>query len=230
MGDRPRFRHELKYEINYGDYLLLRERLKTVMKTDGHTDKDGKYLIRSLYFDNYKDKALHEKLDGVDDREKYRFRYYGNNFSFIRLEKKIKKNNLCMKKSIVITKDECEKILVGEYEWMAGCGRELIQELYIKINTEQLRPKTIVAYIREPYVFPVGNVRVTFDMNVSTSMKNTDFFNMQIPLFPAIEKGKMLLEVKYDDFFPEVIRCFLQIGYLRHQSYSKYGACRNCEI
>ena len=52
-----KYRHEWKHEISYGDMLVLRQRLSTVMKRDKHAI-DGKYLFRSLYFDNASDKAL----------------------------------------------------------------------------------------------------------------------------------------------------------------------------
>jgi len=62
------FRHELKYRIDYAQYIELLNRLRTVMQSDVHTGADGKYLIRSIYFDNYADKALREKTDGVPIR------------------------------------------------------------------------------------------------------------------------------------------------------------------
>ena len=91
------YRHELKYQISPADHHALRQRLRTVMKCDPHTGADGFYTIRSVYFDNYKDKTLREKVNGVQKREKFRIRYYNDDFSFITLEKKIKHNDLCMK-------------------------------------------------------------------------------------------------------------------------------------
>lgn len=83
MGETVCFRHELKYQIGYLQYLELRSRLTAVMKTDSHAGGDGRYLIRSIYFDNYQDKALREKIDGVSRREKFRIRYYNDDFSYI---------------------------------------------------------------------------------------------------------------------------------------------------
>ena len=54
-------RHEWKHEINYSDLLAIRQRLSLVAKTDTHA-VNGKYKIRSLYFDNLADKALREKF------------------------------------------------------------------------------------------------------------------------------------------------------------------------
>ena len=88
-----KMRHEIKHEITYHDMIILRKRLQTVMKRDSYA-KDGIYKIRSLYFDNISDKALREKIDGVNHREKFRIRYYNDDTSFIRLEKKSKKSGL----------------------------------------------------------------------------------------------------------------------------------------
>ena len=91
------WRHELKYQIGPAAHLALRQRLRTIMEPDPHAGADGLYTIRSIYFDNYRDKALREKLDGVQTREKFRIRYYNDDLSFITLEKKIKHNDLCQK-------------------------------------------------------------------------------------------------------------------------------------
>ena len=118
-----KFRHELKYSIGYADYLSLRAKLWTVMQPDGHVDAEGKYLIRSVYFDNYRDKALREKIEGVAVREKFRIRYYNDNFSFIALEKKVKNNNLCLKLDAPVNKSQFPQRLGGGTGWRAGSGR-----------------------------------------------------------------------------------------------------------
>lgn len=70
------------------------ENFSPATKTRG---KEGSYRITSLYFDTPSDTALRQKLEGVDRREKFRLRYYGEDLSFIRLEKKFKMNGLCGK-------------------------------------------------------------------------------------------------------------------------------------
>ena len=82
------FRHEWKHRINFSDMLALRSRLRAVMERDKHSI-DGKYEVRSLYFDNLEDKALREKIDGVNCREKFRIRYYNGDTGYILLEKKV---------------------------------------------------------------------------------------------------------------------------------------------
>ena len=222
-----KYRHELKYKIHFSEYLAIRQRLRSVMRPDPHAGADGTYQIRSIYFDNVYDKALREKVDGIQKREKFRIRYYNDRFSLITLEKKIKHNSLCMKKDAEITEAECRALLSGDTGWMLGHSEELVRELYCKMKSQQLRPRVLVSYKREPYVYAAGNVRVIFDSNIRTTLFHRDFLENQVRDIETEEvPGDMILEVKFDEFLPEIISCLLQTEGIRQQAFSKYGACR----
>lgn len=217
-------RHEWKHEIGYSDMIVLRQRLRAVMEPDSNAS-DGKYFIRSLYFDNIADKALREKINGVNRREKFRIRYYNGDTSLIRLEKKSKFNDLGSKQSAELSEEETQAILCGEYEWMTESGRPLVQELYSKIMSQGLRPKTIVDYTREAFVFPAGNVRVTLDHDLRTGSLCTDFLDMNCVTIPA-PNAPVILEVKWDEFLPCIIRDIVQLESRHTSAFSKYAACR----
>ena len=219
-----KYRHEWKHEISYGDMLVLRQRLSAVMKRDAHAI-DGKYLIRSLYFDNASDKALREKVDGVNVREKFRIRYYNNDTSLIHLEKKSKVNGLCLKDSATLSAEQAQAIVNGDCAWMVDSGVPLIQELYSKMMSQGLRPKTIVDYLREPFVFAPGNVRVTLDYNMRTGMNCTDFLNPDCVTVPAGD-APIILEVKWDEYLPDIVRDAVQLPNCRVGAFSKYAVCR----
>lgn len=219
-----KYRHEWKHEISYGDMLVLRRRLSAIMKTDTHA-VNGKYLIRSLYFDNASDKALREKIDGVNVREKFRIRYYNKDTSLIHLEKKSKINGLCLKESTTLSAEQAQAIANGDYAWMADSGVNLIQELYSKMMGQGLRPKTIVDYMREPFVFAPGNGRVTIDYDIRTGLGCTDFLNPECVTVPA-GNATIILEVKWDDYLPDIIRDIVQLPGCRVGAFSKYAACR----
>nr|WP_320023987.1 polyphosphate polymerase domain-containing protein [uncultured Acetobacterium sp.] len=220
-----KFRHEHKHYINYMDYLVIQSKLKAIMKPDANTNADGEYQIRSLYFDDYNDTALKDKINGINYREKFRIRCYNNNFDYINLEKKSKINGLCLKIKASITKEQTAAILACQIEWMASSDKPLIVELYSKMKSGQLRPKTIVDYDREAYVYGAGNVRVTFDKNIRTGLFNTDLFNANLPTV-ATGEVQILLEIKYDNFIPEVISNIVQLDGRRRTAYSKYAASR----
>lgn len=217
------FRHEWKHEISYLDMLMLRQRLRAVAQADQHT-VDGKYLVRSLYFDTPADKALLEKLNGVSHREKFRIRYYNGDTTAIHLEKKSKLGGLGNKQSAGLSVPEVSAILQGDLSWMLDSGRPLVRELYNKICTQQLRPKTIVDYTREPYVYPAGNVRVTLDYDIRTGLRCTDFLHPGITI-PAGD-APIILEVKWDAFLPSVIRDAIQLEGRHTSAFSKYAQCR----
>ncbi len=206
------------------DFLTLRMRLAAVMQRDSHA-VDGKYEIRSLYFDTPSDRALREKLDGVNQREKFRIRFYNYDTSVIFLEKKSKWNNLCSKESTELTEEEVQRLLRGEIMWMKNTDRVLCRELYDKMVGQGLRPKTIVDYTREPFVFAPGNVRVTLDYAIHTGLQCTDFLNPQAVTVPAGE-DRILLEVKWDEYLPDIIREAVSLESRRAGAFSKYAQCR----
>lgn len=218
------YRHEWKHEISYGDLLVLRRRLAAVMKRDEHA-VGGRYTVRSLYFDNASDQALREKVDGVSVREKFRIRCYNGDTSLLHLEKKSKVNGLCLKQSAALSREQAQAIVSGDYAWMAGSGMPLVQELYRKMVCRGLRPKTIVDYRREPFVFAPGNVRVTLDYDIRTGIHRTDFLNPRCVTVPA-DGAPILLEVKWDAYLPDVIRDAVQLPHCRTGAFSKYVACR----
>ena len=222
-----KFRHELKYIIGYADYLALRVRLRAVMQPDGHVDEEGKYLIRSIYFDNYRDKALREKKDGVSKREKFRIRFYNDDFSFISLEKKMKVNDLCLKLDAPLTENQCRRLLAGDTGWMLESDNQLVREFYLKIKHQQLRPRVLVSYRREPYIYRPGNVRVTFDQDICTSLFRQNLLEKGAwDIAAGDHPGEMVLEVKFDEYLPDIIRLLLQSAGVRQQAFSKYGVCR----
>lgn len=219
------YRHEWKIEVSGPDLFVLRQRLSCVLKPDPHA-VDGQYLIRSLYFDTPEDKALREKLDGVSRREKFRIRYYNADTSCIHLEKKSKIAGLGRKDTAALTPEQAQKIVDGELSWMAGSEAPLIVELYSKMRTQRLRPKTIVDYTREPFVYSPGNVRVTLDYNIRTGLSCTDFLNAACPTIP-VPDSPAILEVKWDAFLPDAVRDLVQLPGRRSSAFSKYAACRS---
>ena len=218
------FRHEWKHEINYADMVVLRHRLRAVMQRDKNA-VDGKYFIRSLYFDNAADKALREKLDGVNNREKFRIRYYNHDTNLIHLEKKSKHNGLGCKETAELTAAEAQSIVDGSWEWMKDSDRPLVRELYAKMRSQGLRPKTIVDYVREPFVYAPGNVRVTLDYDIRTGLGAVDFLNPDCVTIPA-GNYPIILEVKWDAFLPGIIRDIVQLEGRHTSAFSKYAICR----
>lgn len=217
------FRHEYKHEINQSDYITLCARLGAALSADEHAGADGAYDITGLYFDDIRDTALMEKINGVDKRDKFRLRRYGQNTQAIKLEKKSKRGQLCLKQSEFIARADVERLLAGDIDFLLG-GPPLYAELYSRMRTG-LKPKTLVCYKRRAYTFPAGNVRITLDSELRTSPCAADFLAPQPLTIPA-GGNIMLLEVKWDEFLPDFIADIIFIPGRRSDSFSKYAQCR----
>lgn len=220
------FRHEWKHFLNYADFLVLRTRLGAVMRRDPYAGPGGKYLISSLYFDNLSDKALREKLDGVNRREKFRIRYYNSDLSLIHLEKKCKINGLGTKEQEAVTAQEVQRMIDGGLRWMDDPARPLVFELYRKMTAQGLRPRTVVDYTREPFVYAPGNVRVTLDYNIRTALNVGSFLSPDGGVTLPAGEPVYLLEVKWDEWLPDIIRDAVQLPSRQASAFSKYAACR----
>ncbi len=225
---KQQMRHELKYPLGRGEYAALRQRCSLVMGRDSHADADGGYRIESLYFDDLADSALLANYAGVSFREKFRIRRYNGNNATLHLEKKIKRGGLGTKLSAPMTAAELEALRHGELGWMMKREDALVRELYVRMKTEGLRPKTLVSYRREPFVYAPGNVRVTFDYDIRSGVCSTALLDGAV-LVPS-NPGLVLMEVKWDDYLPDIIRDILQEGSLRVSAFSKYATCRRYDI
>ena len=218
------YRHEIKHLITPGDAASIRANLTAVAQLDSHARERGCYLIRSLYFDDPLDTALHEKLDGVNERRKYRIRYYNDDLSYIMLECKMKRDGVGCKPQARLTVEETQRIMRGDIEWMLTSGRPLLGSLYVDMKTRRLAPKTVVQYKRVPFVYKPGNVRVTIDWAIRTGAPR-DFLNPNGLTLP-VEDDVTLLEVKWDEYLPGVIRRAAALKSRTPTAFSKYAACR----
>ncbi len=218
-------RHELKHRITYEDYLIIKSRLRHIMKPDAFADADGSYRVHSLYFDTPSDKALREKIDGTDKREKFRIRYYNDSTGYIRLEKKIKIHELCSKAAAPLTKEQVTQLCRNDNAFLISSSHPLLKEFYAKMTYQLLRPKVIVDYVREPYVYAPGNVRVTFDSSIRTSIYANVLFDGPLLTAPT-EPDTMIMELKYDAFLPEIIEKAVRVPDRQKTAFSKYAVCR----
>ena len=226
FGNVQRWRHEYKYMINAKQESILTVRAMCVLSRDPHVRKDGTYLIRSLYFDDMNNSCLAENLSGADPRSKFRVRYYNTDTNRLLLEKKSKSRGMCLKESCNLTIDECMFLMRGGFPMITCDMPDVKKKLLSEVEIRGLFPKTIVTYERVPFVYSGGNVRVTFDRNI-TSSEDIELFTAgnykQRPILPC---GHSILEVKWDEILPKHIKETLQVEGLEWTAFSKYFMCR----
>lgn len=217
------YRHEYKYIISEASALLLRCRLPSLMAPDPHAGPEGKYTIRSLYFDDFSYTAYADKMSGIRDREKYRIRIYNHSDSIIKLERKEKHGHLTRKTAQRISPEEAlslEKCLAeGPYD------ESLVSCLRLGIKTQGLRPRVLVDYDRSPFVCPSGNTRITIDENLRTRPYCATLFSSHEAMQRVLEPGQVILEVKFDDFLPSHLHDALKDVPRVPMAVSKFALC-----
>lgn len=221
------YRHELKYMINEWEALMLKQLLKPVLAHDENGGENGRYLVRSLYFDDILESAFNDKLNGVFERKKYRIRTYGGSgMSAIKAECKLKRNAYICKLSAALSSEEFYQILRHDYDFLLHKPSPLLKDYYVQCTSCGLRPCVIVDYEREAFIMNEGNVRVTFDHDVRSSSNTFDILSQDIRAIPVFPPGELVLEVKYDDFLPNKVRNLLKLDYFEQIAVSKFVLCR----
>ena len=222
-------RHELKYFITPAEMTVLRSVLTPVMQLDPNGNENNEYHIRSLYFDTINDDALEEKIAGVGNRKKYRIRIYNFSDKVIKLECKSKYGDLISKQSVTIPRDLAEQLIAGDPEGLQRMRHPLFHDMYREMRINLLRPAVIVDYVREAYIHPAEEVRITFDKTLRTGLYSNDLFNKNIPTYPVFDDPVEILEVKYDEFLPSYIQSMLSGVTAQRSAISKYTWCRRYE-
>ena len=222
---KERYRYELKYLLNSSKAIILKKKLSLIMEHDANTI-DGYYFIRSLYFDDVNNTAYYEKIDGLEEREKYRIRFYNFDHSYIMLELKGKKNNLTYKRQDRITEEEYNEIINQNYGKINIDNRKVLEDFINKAKRKNLIPSIIVDYNRQPFIYPVEDVRITFDEDISSGRFNYDLFSENLLPFRAIEANEIILEVKYNNFLPSTIKKVLDTVPKTRIAMSKFALCK----
>lgn len=224
MPSSEKYRNEWKYLIDTAQKEAICSRLAPVMKLDSHATNGG-YMLRSLYFDDYFHSAYEEKDAGVLHRKKYRIRIYDCSDKSIKLERKKKFGSYIYKESAGLTREEVYKILDGDYGFLLANDQRLCREFYYECVSNVMRPRTIVDYERQPWILEEGTVRITFDMDVRAAVGSYDIFDPDLPGLTVLEPGKCVMEVKFTEFLPRIVKEILPDRASEFTAVSKYVLC-----
>ena len=207
--------------------------LRATLTPDPHGDENNQYHIRSLYFDTAFDSALYDKVNGTAERDKYRIRIYNFSDAMIRLECKSKYRDLISKRSVRISRDLAEQLISADPTGLDTTASGLVSDVFREMRIHLLHPAVIVDYLREAYLHPAEEVRITFDMQLRTGLNSIDLFNPYIPTIPPFDHDEIILEVKYNQVLPpyinSVLTWALRDGAAR-SAISKYVWCRRFEF
>lgn len=221
------FRHEIKLLLTEADYLVMRSRLRSVLPCDEYTTGSGDYFIRSLYLDDVMRTAYYEKLSGVADRKKYRIRIYNFSDSVIKLECKEKRGDRIKKRSVSISRQTADEFAFGGFDMLRQYDSPLAKEVLSLASGRGLAPSVVVDYDREAYIYPVGNVRLTFDKALHAGISDKDIFDRQLVTLPVFPDGSVIFEIKYDDVMPVFISQLVSGAHGQRLALSKFCLCQD---
>ena len=230
LDEAYRYRHELKYLISAAQMRILQNRIQGLIPKDPYVTASGGYQIRSMYFDDRQNRAYYENENGTDPREKFRIRIYNASSQKIKLECKRKERTKTHKTACTLTREQAQLLIQGKCVPDISSQPQLLRKLTNEMWTHQLKPVVIVEYQRIPYVYKLGNVRVTFDINIASSPALTDFFEPVIPKRQILPAGMHLMEVKFDEFLPDFIYHALMLENLQQTAFSKFYLCRKYKL
>lgn len=227
------YRKELKFIV--GDDVLtdVRCRISPLMRYDEHQAGDH-YNIRSIYFDSPARTCLAQNLAGVSPREKYRIRTYNGSSDVIKAEIKIRHRDAISKMSAPIDTDMFEALVLkgsfaatvslsGMINGSSDRSGRVFEKYLARIMNDMYLPVCIVEYERTAFVYDIGNVRVTFDRNITASTETDRMFAPYLAGRSVLSGNRHILEIKYDEFLPDEIRQVLGGLGLERCSCSKYA-------
>lgn len=227
--DKKIWRNEIKYVCSEEELVRIKYNICSICRLDSNACEDGVYGVRSLYFDDYRNTCFRENENGTVPRKKYRIRIYNADTSGIYLECKYKERDMTRKDSCRITEEECVDLMQGKC-WRDGSGQKsLLKRFHAEMAMRAFHPKVIVQYERTAYIYPVGNVRITFDRNIAMSVMCEDFLKQHPAMCPLMPADHHILEVKYNGIIPDFVYNALQAADLRQTSFSKYYISRKMQ-
>ena len=218
------YRQEIKQLLSPAQTLLLEQRIGAVLQPDIHSGKDGSYSLRSIYFDTVTDRAYTEKEAGICDREKFRIRFYNYQDKLIKLERKEKRENLIYKEDLTISRQTAQAMIKGDFSSLPEYRHPLADLIYGLACSEGLHAVVVVDYIRKAYVYPAGNVRITFDTELQAGRPDLPIWE-NTGVFDVLQ-GSTILEIKFNQYLPEHIRQLLSSVPGQRMALSKYTLCR----
>lgn len=223
-------RQEKKYLLHYIDAEELRVLLEQVLHKDEYSTEQNGYLVRSLYFDTLDNTDFWEKSDGIRDRKKIRLRIYHTEAEHAKLEFKEKQGDFQRKRSLLLSKAEAEEMIEGNYKCLTKHKNEFAWGMYSLMEEQLYRPCCIVEYDRKAWTVPENDIRITLDGQIRATESSFDLFSKELMLYPVLDMGQTILEVKFNHFLLSYVRDLLAGKERAQTSASKYSMARSISM
>lgn len=230
-------RIEFKYLLPQSLLAPVRATLLPYVQTDPFADHAGpkEYTVRSIYYDTPQASCYYEKVEGLEQRRKFRIRGYDSpgaeSLVFLEIKRKrgseISKSRAPMLyaslRSFMEAPDIDRTIIAtGRAE-----NREDARRFLYHYHRLHLRPAVLVAYDREPFFGKFdSSLRVTFDKRLRGSVSPTlSTLYEERGLWQALS-GYHVLEIKFfRGALPQWVSRLIKEFGLQRMALSKYAIC-----
>ncbi len=207
-------RQELKYLLNYNQYLKCKESVAVLMEIDKHAQQERSYPVLSYYYDTPNLDFFRQKEASELKHEKVRLRTYNTNFNLqsrFFIENKVKVGDSVHKLRHELNLDS------DDISWKSIANDTFKNKYY------SLAPILKVLYTREAYNYHMQSLRVNFDFNISAQKicKNNQKIYHLLP-------NEVLMEVKFAGNSPSnILNLLFRNMDITNTSFSKYfEACK----
>ncbi|NLZ24429.1 polyphosphate polymerase domain-containing protein [Candidatus Dojkabacteria bacterium] len=217
-----RKRQELKYYIDWKDYLYAKSILSKTMQQDQYQKDEEGYFVRSIYFDDIYNTSLNENLGSEYYRTKYRLRTYSFDQQWAKIEKKSKKGEYLYKKSTTISRSMANKMLNNSFSSSFLKKRNpTMNSLCFNLCKKYYHPVVTIDYIRDAFVKD-NNLRISFDKNLRYNDTKFELYNEDLDTISFLNNKVVIMEIKYDKFYPAWLPNLLKLNCSPALPISKY--------
>lgn len=214
-------RKEEKYILTPPQAVACRARLRAALEPDIYGGPNG-YSVWSLYFDTPGRGDYYDQQNGEFERQKLRLRTYGGNL--FKLECKQKRGDLQHKTSLSLCREAVQALCRGDGSVLEeSAGDAQTAAFFRTFFLRGYRPQLLIAYERQAFCMPYGNIRVTLDQNVRSCETDCDILAPEHAWMPVMEGGAVVLEVKYGGTLPVSVRSLLAPWAAPRSTCSKFG-------
>ncbi|MFT5111110.1 MAG: SPX domain protein involved in polyphosphate accumulation [Parasphingorhabdus sp.] len=212
---RKQVEKDLQYFLEFDPFVADRE--------------EHRYIVRSLYYDDLRYSAFHDKIDGLHTRSKFRLRTYTKSPQEpapLFLEIKGRHNNLVFKHRAPVNRLGFDWGILSDQSLTKAllentAASKVRDQFTFQLFRKNLRPVALIDYQRRPYISKYDpGFRITFDEQLLATRTRCLFPGPELQPRQVVA-GYTVLEVKFRHHMPSWFHQVLQSHELRRISISK---------
>ncbi|WP_099466678.1 VTC domain-containing protein [Konateibacter massiliensis] len=191
--------------IQYDEYDAIREKIQEKYKQEGIET-----VVRKVKFVENKYKTY--PAQDIENKPSFSLCMRMDENRTYYLEKKSRQNGVTYKSFVNLEKEECEKILAQDIEWMKDNKKALLNEFYLYLTINHLKTATVMEYKRVVYDKP-GKFCVVFNEEVKRAVdQSASLLDEAIQMFDCLSCDKVIMSYKKIIKIPRALNNILNIS------------------